>query len=118
MHEGRLVFAQLMDFFLAREFDECVKRYRGNYRVRDFSCRDQFLAMAFAQLTHCEIAGYRNPFERRAIETVPRGLSWQGFQEHAERHQQASRLADLCRLSCVTVCDARLVRQGQLCRSG
>jgi transposase len=40
-----------MDFFPKREFQQCVVRYRGNYRLRLFSCRDQFLAMAFAQLT-------------------------------------------------------------------
>jgi hypothetical protein len=51
MHEGRLVFAQLMDLLPVREFRQCVHRYRGNYRLRQFSCRDQFLAMAFAQLT-------------------------------------------------------------------
>jgi len=75
MHEGRLVFAQLMDFIPKREFDECVKRYRGNYRVRDFSCRDQFLAMAFAQLTYRE--------SLRDIETclnaVPSRLYHAGF---------------------------------------
>jgi hypothetical protein len=52
MHEGKLVFAQVMDFLPKRDFDACVKRYRGNYRTKEFSCRDQFLAMAFAQLTY------------------------------------------------------------------
>jgi hypothetical protein len=52
MHEGRLVFAQLMDYFPRREFQQCVERYRGNYRLRQFSCRDQFLAMTFGQLTY------------------------------------------------------------------
>jgi Domain of unknown function (DUF4372) len=42
MHEGRLVFAQLMDFIPKRDFDDCVKRYRGNYRVRGFSCGISF----------------------------------------------------------------------------
>ncbi len=51
MYEGRFVFAQLMDFFPKREFRQCVDRYRGGYRLRQFSCRDQFLAMVFAQLT-------------------------------------------------------------------
>lgn len=51
MFEGRFVFAQLMDYFPKREFQQCVDRYRGNYRLRNFSCRDQFLAMVFAQLT-------------------------------------------------------------------
>ena len=52
MHDGRFVFAQLMDLLPKREFQQCVDRYRGNYRLRRFSCRDQFLAMAFAQLTY------------------------------------------------------------------
>jgi len=51
MHEGRLVFSQLMDFFPKHEFSRCVRRYEGDYRVRHFSRFDQFLAMAFAQLT-------------------------------------------------------------------
>jgi len=54
MNEGRTVFAQLMDFFPKYEFDKCVLRYNGNRRLRKFSCYDQFLAMAFAQLTGCE----------------------------------------------------------------
>ena len=54
MHSGTLVFAQLMEFFPRYDFDKCVRRYRGNYRTRDFSCRDQFLAMAFAQLAYRE----------------------------------------------------------------
>ena len=48
------VFAQLMDFLPMRTFRECVQRYRGNYKVRRFSCLDQFLCMAFAQLTYRE----------------------------------------------------------------
>jgi hypothetical protein len=54
MNTGKLVFAQLMDFFPRNDFDKCVRRYQGNYRARGFSCRDQFLAMAFAQLTYRE----------------------------------------------------------------
>jgi Domain of unknown function (DUF4372)/Transposase DDE domain len=50
----RYVFSQLMDFSPADEFDRCVERYRGNGRMRGFSCRDQFLCMAFAQLTYRE----------------------------------------------------------------
>ena len=51
MHEGRLIFAQLMDFLPREVFDGCVKSYDGNRYTKDFSCRDQFLAMAFAQIT-------------------------------------------------------------------
>jgi len=54
MNTGRTVFAQIMDFLPLREFRRCVKRYRGNYKVQKFSCMDQFLCMAFAQLTYRE----------------------------------------------------------------
>jgi hypothetical protein len=54
MHTGRVVFSQLMDFFPKYEFRKLVHRYRGNYKVRTFSCLDQFLSMAFAQLTSRE----------------------------------------------------------------
>jgi hypothetical protein len=51
MHAGKLVFAQLMDFFPKTDFARFIRRYRGHYHFRGFSCFDQFLAMAFAQLT-------------------------------------------------------------------
>lgn len=51
MFDGPTVFAQLMDHVPRRTFNTCVRRYGGHRRLRDFSCRDQFLAMAFAQLT-------------------------------------------------------------------
>jgi hypothetical protein len=54
MHAGRFVFSQLMDFLPHYEFNKCVQRYRGNRRVRTFRCYDQFLCMAFAQLTYRE----------------------------------------------------------------
>jgi len=54
MYAGEVVFAQLMEFLPRHEFDRCVRRYRGNRRVREFSCRDQFLCMAFAQLSYRE----------------------------------------------------------------
>ena len=54
MNLGRTVFAQLMEFVPHPVFDACVARYRGNHRARRFSCRDQFLVMAFAQLTYRE----------------------------------------------------------------
>jgi len=54
MYTGRIVFAQLMDLLPLHEFQKCVQRYQGNYRVKNFSCLDQFLTMAFAQLTYRE----------------------------------------------------------------
>jgi len=54
MHLGRTVFAQLIDHVPSYEFRKCVDRYRGNYKFRGFSCLDQFLCLAFAQLTFRE----------------------------------------------------------------
>ena len=54
MYTGRTVFSQVMDFFPLAEFQRCVERYRGNYKVQTFSCLDQFLSLAFAQLTYRE----------------------------------------------------------------
>ncbi len=54
MNSGKTVFAQLMQHLPRYEFNQCVLRYRGNYKVRSFSCMDQFLCMAFAQLTYRE----------------------------------------------------------------
>ena len=51
MNAGRTVFAQLMEFLPLPEFRRCVERYRGDYKVQHFSCLDQFLCLAFAQLT-------------------------------------------------------------------
>jgi len=52
MYTGRIVFSQLIDFLPKRKFDECVRRYRGNYRIRTFCCYAQYLCMAFAQITY------------------------------------------------------------------
>jgi len=54
MNSGRTLFAQLMDFVSPYEFRKCVDRYQGHYKVQRFTCWDQFLCMAFAQLTYRE----------------------------------------------------------------
>ncbi len=54
MNTGRTIFTQLMDFIPSFHFHQCVDRYNGNYKVKSFSCLDQFLCMAFAQLTYRE----------------------------------------------------------------
>ena len=90
MHAGRLVFAQLMDFLPRHEFNTCVRRYDGDSRPRGFSCRDQFLCLAFAQLTFRE--------SLRDIETclraVPAKLYHAGFRGAIAR----STLADANRV--------------------
>jgi Domain of unknown function (DUF4372)/Transposase DDE domain len=86
MYQGQTVFAQLMDFLPRHSFRQCVDRYQGNYRMRSFSCYDQFLCMAFAQLTFRE--------SLRDIECCLRALEEKLY--HAGFRGQASRstLAD------------------------
>jgi len=54
MNQGATIFSQILDFLPKHKFRRCVNRYGGNYRTRSFSCYDQFLCMAFAQLTYRE----------------------------------------------------------------
>jgi len=86
MNSGRTVFAQLMDFIPAHEFRRCVARYQGQYRVRSFSCWDQFLSMAFAQLTFRE--------SLRDIETCLRALGGKLYHLGIRGHLSRSTLAD------------------------
>jgi hypothetical protein len=52
MHEGKTVFSQIMEFLPLTAFRRCVKKYKGEYKVKSFSCLDHFLSLAFAQLTY------------------------------------------------------------------
>ena len=52
MHAGRIIFSQLLDFLPKKQFDRCVRRYHGDHRIKTFSCFDQYLCMAFAQITY------------------------------------------------------------------
>jgi len=54
VNTGRSIFSQIMDYVPMYEFRKCVQRYHGNYKVRNFSCWNQFLCLAFAQLTYRE----------------------------------------------------------------
>ena len=54
MNSGRTVFSQLIQHVPHQEFQKCVSRYQGDYHLKSFSCWDQYLAMAFAQLTYRE----------------------------------------------------------------
>lgn len=67
MHSGKLLFSPLMEFMPRHDFDACVRRYGGERRQRGFSCRDQFLCLAFGQLTYRE--------SLRDIETCLRAVS-------------------------------------------
>ncbi len=52
MNQGQTIFAQIMSYIPRHKFDRCVKKYRGSYKVQSFTCWEQFLVMAFAQLTY------------------------------------------------------------------
>jgi hypothetical protein len=99
--DGQFVFAQLMDFLPRREFNECVNRYRGNRRPRSFSCRDQFLCLAFAQLTFRESlrdieiclralrpklyhAGFRGKISRSTLADANHAHDWRIYADFAQ----------------------------------
>ena len=86
MNVGRTVFSQLMDFIPIDDFRRAVKRYKGNRRVRKFSCWEQFLCMAFAQLTYRE--------SLRDIETCLRSLGSQLYHSGMRSKVARSTLAD------------------------
>ena len=67
MNSGKTIFAQIMEFLPMNDFRKCVKRYHGDYKIQKFSCLDQFLCLAFAQLTYRE--------SLRDIETCLRTVS-------------------------------------------
>lgn len=100
MLTGESVFSQLMAFFPRYEFNKCVKRYQGDYRVSNFSCRDQFLCMAFAQLTYRESlrdietclralqpklyhAGFRSIVARNTLANANRQRDWRIYADFA-----------------------------------
>jgi Domain of unknown function (DUF4372)/Transposase DDE domain len=86
MNTGRTVFAQLLDFLPKHEFNKCIQRYQGHRRLRKFSCLDQFLCMAFAQLT------YRDSL--RDIETCLRAMSSNLYHAGFRGNVSRSTLAD------------------------
>src|SRR2546426_11225853 len=86
MNEGRTVFAQLLDCLPQYEFDKCVQRYRGNFRVRKLSAYEQFAVMAFAQLTYRE--------SLRDIETCLRALGAKLYHSGIRQPTARSTLAD------------------------
>ena len=54
MNSGRTIFSQLIQHLPLKDFHKCVSRYQGDHYLKSFSCWDQYLAMAFAQLTYRE----------------------------------------------------------------
>ena len=54
MYTGKLIFSQVMDHLPMHTFRRCIQRYHGNFKIKAFTCRDQYFSMAFAQLTYRE----------------------------------------------------------------
>ena len=101
MHSGRYVFAQLLDFLPRHEFNLCRDRYRGHCRNRSFTCFDQYLCMAFAQLTFRESlrdietclralqpklyhVGFRGPVSRSTLADANESRDWRIHADFAQ----------------------------------
>ncbi len=102
MNQGRTVFSQLISFLPDREFRRCVERYQGDLRLRDFTCWNQYLAMAFAQLTYRESLrdieaclgslqgklyhlGFRGRVARSTLADANESRDWRIFADFAHR---------------------------------
>jgi hypothetical protein len=86
MYTGQIVFSQVMRFLPLRAFHRCVERYKGERKVQKFDCLDQFLCMAFAQLTYRE--------SLRDIEVCLRGNRSKLYHMGIRSHVARSTLAD------------------------
>ena len=101
MNQGKYVFSQLFEFINRFEFDQCVNRYNGNFRVKRFTCWEQFLVMSFAQfsfreslrdieyclssiqkkLYHC---GVRSEVARSTLSDANESRNWRIYSDFAE----------------------------------
>ena len=86
MNDGRMIFSQVMDFLPLSQFRKCVARYDGNRKVQSFSCLDQLLCMAFAQLSYRE--------SLRDIEVCLRAMRPKLYHMGFRSHIAKSTLAD------------------------
>jgi hypothetical protein len=101
MHAGKLVFAQVMDHLPRGHFDRCVRRFHGHHKVKSFSCFDQFLCMAFGQLTYRESLrdvetclraqsaklyhmGFRSRIARNTLANANRVRDWRIYADFAK----------------------------------
>ena len=101
MYTGKLIFSQVMEYLPLRTFHQCVRRYQGEYKVKAFSCLDQYLCMAFAQLTYRESLrdieaclraqskklyhmGIRGPISRNTLANANMVRDWRIYAELAQ----------------------------------
>jgi len=100
MNQGKMVFAQLIEFASDDIFKRCVDRYNGNYKTKEFSCWKQFLCMVFGQLTHRQSLndtatglrlnvdklyhlGVGKPFSKSTISRANETRDWRIFRDFA-----------------------------------
>ena len=108
MNQGQTVFAQVLQFVSPNEFQRCVQRYQGNRGVRRLSCWQQFLAMAFAQLSYRESlrdievclaaqrrklyhSGFRGPVRRSTLADANEHRDWRIYADFARSLIQTAR---------------------------
>src|SRR5438105_7787133 len=108
MNQGTTVLAQIIAFVDYETFRSCVRRYDGDRRVRDLSCWEQFLAMAFAQLTHREglrdievslaahrrklyHSGFRSSVKRSTLADANESRDWRIYADFAQSLIQIAR---------------------------
>ena len=86
MYTGQIIFSQIIDFLPRYEFKKCVERYHGDYKIKNFSCYDQFLSMAFAQLT------YRESLRdiEACLRSIPNKLYHMGIRSQVSRNTLAN----------------------------
>ena len=101
MYTGKTVFSQLISYLPKYEFNKCVDRYKGNHRVKRFSCWDHFLSMAFAQITsrpslrstvnvlHARQEklyrmGFRSPISRSTLADANENRDWRIYADYAQ----------------------------------
>lgn len=101
MNLGKTVFSQLMSLMPEYEFQKCVQRYNGDYRVREFTCKEHFLVMSFAQLTYRESlrdieiclqvmakklyhSGIKKPVPRNTLAKANERRNWRIYADYAQ----------------------------------
>jgi hypothetical protein len=133
MNAGRTIFSQLIEHAPGKEFQKCVTRYRGDSHLRGFSCWDQYLAMAFAQLTYRESLrdieaclramgaklyhmGFRGKVTRSTLADANESHDWRIFADFAQILICMARpLTDIAAgtLKMATILEAILLLQGR-----
>lgn len=102
MDKRKTIFSQLMEFVPKYEFDKCVKKYNGHYKVKRFTCWEQFLCMTFAQLTFRESlrdieaclrskqnklyhVGIRNKISRNTLSNANQQRDWRIYRDFGQQ---------------------------------